>query len=86
MNEYNVVETCSDVNSTVDSYISRLRELRRSGVSTDGICLQGHFTVPNLPLMRAIIDKMTTLKLPIWLTEVDISNKLSKEKQAVYLE
>ncbi|KAH9694758.1 GH10 domain-containing protein [Citrus sinensis] len=86
MNEYNVVETCSDVNSMVDSYISRLRELRRSGVSTDGIGLQGHFTVPNLPLMRAIIDKMTTLKLPIWLTEVDISSKLSKEKQAVYLE
>ena len=86
MNEYNVVETCSDVNSTVDSYISRLRELRRGGVSTDGIGLQGHFTVPNLPLMRAIIDKMTTLKLPIWLTEVDISSKLSKEKQAVYLE
>ena len=86
MNEYNMMETCSDVNSTVDSYISRLRELRRSGVSTDGICLQGHFTVPNLPLMRAIIDKTTTLKLPIWFTEVDISSKLSKEKQAVYLE
>ncbi|KAF2302034.1 hypothetical protein GH714_031573 [Hevea brasiliensis] len=31
MNEFNVVETCSDVNSTVDTYVSRLRDLERGG-------------------------------------------------------
>ncbi|KAK4562296.1 hypothetical protein RGQ29_004964 [Quercus rubra] len=86
MNEFNVVETCSDVNSTVDTYISRMRELERGGVSMDGIGLEGHFTIPNPPLMRAILDKLATLGLPIWLTEVDISNTLGQEAQAIYLE
>ncbi|KAI3442468.1 GH10 domain-containing protein [Psidium guajava] len=86
MNEFNVVETCSDANSTVDNYISTLRELKRGGVSMDGIGLEGHFTVPNLPLMRAILDKLGTLKLPMWLTEVDISSTLGKEAQAIHLE
>ena len=81
MNEFNVVETCSDVNSTVDNYILRLRELKRGGVSMDGIGLEGHFTVPNLPLMRAVLDKLATLGLPIWLTEVDISSTLDKKTQ-----
>lgn len=86
MNEFNVLETCSDANSTVDSYISRMRELKRGGVSMDGIGLESHFTVPNLPLMRAILDKLGTLRLPMWLTEVDISSTLSKEAQALHLE
>ncbi|MED6194600.1 hypothetical protein PIB30_030096 [Stylosanthes scabra] len=86
MNDFNVVETCSDVNSTVDTYISRLRELQQNGVFMDGIGLESHFTVPNLPLMRAIIDKLATLNLPIWLTEVDISKTLGKQTQAIYLE
>nr|XP_027112044.1 endo-1,4-beta-xylanase 5-like [Coffea arabica] len=86
LNEFNVVETCDDVNSTVDTYISRLRELRLGGATMDGIGLEGHFTVPNLPLMRAILDKLATLGLPIWLTEVDISKTLTKETQGLYLE
>ncbi|KAG2705954.1 hypothetical protein I3760_05G081900, partial [Carya illinoinensis] len=86
MNDFNVVETCSDINSTVDLYISRLRELELDGVSMDGIGLEGHFDVPNPPIMRATIDRLATLGLPIWLTEVDISNTLDKEQQAIYLE
>ncbi|BBH09794.1 Glycosyl hydrolase family 10 protein, partial [Prunus dulcis] len=86
MNDFNVVETCSDVNSTVDAYISRLRELRYGGALMDGIGLEGHFIVPNPPLIRAILDKLATLSLPIWLTEVDISSTLGKEAQAIYLE
>ena len=81
MNDFNVVETCSDVNSTVDAYISRLRELSRGGATMSGIGLEGHFTIPNPPLIRAILDKLATLQLPIWLTEIDISNTLSKETQ-----
>ncbi|OWM83950.1 hypothetical protein CDL15_Pgr004381 [Punica granatum] len=86
LNEFNVVETCSDVSSSVDGYILKLRELRRGGVSMDGIGLESHFDAPNIPLMRAVIDKLATLGLPIWLTEVDISNKFDKKTQAVYLE
>ncbi|KAJ9132708.1 hypothetical protein P3X46_033546 [Hevea brasiliensis] len=86
MNEFNVVETCSDVNSTVDTYISRLRELERGGIFMDGIGLESHFSVPNLPLVRGILDKLATLGLPIWLTEVDISSKFDYKTQAIYLE
>ncbi|KAK6916706.1 Glycoside hydrolase family 10 domain [Dillenia turbinata] len=86
LNEYNVVETCDDVNSTVDTYISRFKELKRGGANMDGIGLESHFDVPNLPLMRGIIDKLATLRLPIWLTEVDIKKKFGQEMQAVYLE
>ncbi|KAJ1398989.1 Glycoside hydrolase family 10 domain [Sesbania bispinosa] len=86
MNDFNVVETCSDVNSTVDAYISRIRELQHNGVFMDGIGLEGHFTIPNPPLIRAILDKLATLNLPIWLTEVDISKTLDKNTQAIYLE
>ncbi|KAK9165153.1 hypothetical protein Scep_000344 [Stephania cephalantha] len=48
MNDFNVVETCADVNSTVDTYISRLRELQRGGATMDGIGLEGHFTAAYL--------------------------------------
>lgn len=81
MNDYNVVETCYDMNSTVDAYISKLRDLKQGGIFMDGIGLEGHFTVPNPPLIRAVLDKLATLKLPIWLTEVDISKNLDKETQ-----
>ncbi|KAJ4964813.1 hypothetical protein NE237_016662 [Protea cynaroides] len=86
MNDFNVIETCADVNSTVDDYISRLRELQRGGAKMEGIGLEGHFTVPNIPLMRAILDKLATLGLPVWLTEIDISKTIDKQTQAIYLE
>ncbi|CAK8569334.1 unnamed protein product [Lathyrus sativus] len=86
MNDFNVVETCNDVNSSVDAYIFKIRELRQHGVFMDGIGLEGHFTIPNPPLIRAILDKFATLDLPIWLTEIDISKTLDQETQAIYLE
>ncbi|EOY13052.1 Glycosyl hydrolase family 10 protein, putative [Theobroma cacao] len=39
MNEFNVVETCSDVKSTVDTYIERIRDLKQGGMYMDGIGL-----------------------------------------------
>ncbi|EOX97711.1 Glycosyl hydrolase family 10 protein isoform 1 [Theobroma cacao] len=86
MNEFNVVETCSDVKSTVDTYIERIRDLKQGGMYMDGIGLESHFTVPNPALMRAVLDKLATLGLPIWLTEVDISSSVGEELQAIYLE
>ncbi|XP_058780906.1 endo-1,4-beta-xylanase 5-like [Vicia villosa] len=85
MNDFNVVETCS-VKSSVDAYILKIRELRQHGIFMDGIGLEGHFTIPNPPLIRAILDKLATLDLPIWFTEIDISKTLDHETQAIYLE
>ncbi|XP_019428464.1 PREDICTED: uncharacterized protein LOC109336359 isoform X2 [Lupinus angustifolius] len=76
---------CSDVNSTVDAYISSLRELQHDGVLMVGIGLESHFTVPNISLVRTILDKFATLDLPIWLTEVAISKTLDKDAQAILL-
>lgn len=86
MNEYNVIETCDDPFSTVDTYAAKLRELRAGGAILEGIGLEGHFSRPNIPLMRAILDKLATLGLPIWFTEIDISNKFDAQTQAAYLE
>ncbi|CAN0846050.1 Endo-1,4-beta-xylanase 5, partial [Linum grandiflorum] len=86
MNDYNVVESCTDLNSTVDNYIARLKELQKGGATMDGIGLESHFSKPNPPLTRAIIDKLAALNLPIWLTEVDISKKFDQQTQARYLE
>jgi GH35 family endo-1,4-beta-xylanase len=51
MNLINVLETCTDVKETVDIYISKIRELERGGASINGIGLESHFSMPNLPLM-----------------------------------
>ncbi|CAH2075838.1 unnamed protein product [Thlaspi arvense] len=89
LNDFNVVETCSDERSTVDEYIARVRELQRydgGGLRMDGVGLEGHFTTPNVALMRANLDKLARLELPIWLTEIDISSSLDHRTQANYLE
>ncbi|GFP89033.1 endo-1 4-beta-xylanase a, partial [Phtheirospermum japonicum] len=86
MNEFNVLENCNG-QCAVDKYVERLRELVDNGVSNFGIGLQSHFYVPNPALIRGVIDKLATLKLPIWLTELDISKKIDDEQlKAKYLE
>ncbi|KAL5999372.1 hypothetical protein ACLOJK_040832 [Asimina triloba] len=88
MNDFNVIETCEDAKSAVDAYVLRLREFKEGGAGAilQGIGLEGHFTRPNLPFVRAVLDKLATLGLPIWLTEIDISKTIDRQTQAVYLE
>ncbi|KAB5541573.1 hypothetical protein DKX38_014547 [Salix brachista] len=52
----------------------------------NGIGLESHFSKLKFPLMKAIVDKLATLKLPIKLTETDTGYKLDTETQAIYLE
>ncbi|XP_016490391.2 endo-1,4-beta-xylanase 5-like [Nicotiana tabacum] len=85
LNEYNVVERC-DSKASVDRYIEKFKELKNGGVTVAGIGLESHFAIPNPPFMRAVLDKLATLKLPIWLTEVDVSKMYGLEEQAMYLE
>ncbi|KAJ0521641.1 putative endo-1,4-beta-xylanase [Helianthus annuus] len=86
MNDFNVVETCGDLNSSVGAYVGRMKELEEGGVTMDGVGLEGHFTIPNPPLIRGVLDQLAALHLPIWLTEVDISNTLDQDTQGKYLE
>ncbi|KAL3613961.1 hypothetical protein CASFOL_042035 [Castilleja foliolosa] len=86
MNEFNVLENC-DGQCAVDRYVERLRELMDNGVENLGIGLQSHFYDPNPALIRGVMDKLATLKLPIWMTEVDISKRIEdKQLKAKYLE
>ncbi|KAJ7521802.1 hypothetical protein O6H91_19G071200 [Diphasiastrum complanatum] len=88
MNEYNVIETCYDSQSTVNLYIEKLAEIHAAGIILEGIGLESHFsdTVPNVAYMRSVLDQFGVLGLPIWLTEVDISNKVDNKNQAIYLQ
>ncbi|VFQ82229.1 unnamed protein product [Cuscuta campestris] len=85
VNDFKVVEECGNT-TNVDSFVYKIMELKKNGIVAPGIGLEGHFNIPNPPYMRAVIDKLATLGVPIWLTEVDISSKYSKEEQAMYLE
>ncbi|KAL6841455.1 hypothetical protein ACP4OV_028732 [Aristida adscensionis] len=86
LNDFNVVEACDDLSSSADAYVTRLRQLADGGVTFEGIGLEGHFGKPNIPYVRAVLDKLGTLRLPIWLTEIDISNSFDQKTQAAYLE
>ncbi|KAK2974472.1 hypothetical protein RJ640_018637 [Escallonia rubra] len=84
LNEYNTIEEVSDGSTTPDKYLAKIREIRSTGYRGPlAIGLEGHFNVPNLPYMRAVIDKLAKARLPIWLTELDVS---SSPSQAMYLE
>lgn len=85
MNDYNVVEGCDDEKSSADSYVARMKELVGGGAVLGGIGLEGHFDRPNVVLMRAVLDKLATLGLPIWLTEVDISRRFGRDLQVGFL-
>lgn len=85
LNEFNIIERC-DTAANVDRYIEKFKELKKGGVKVAGIGLQSHFDVVNPAFMRGVLDKLATLKLPIWLTEVDVKDMYEQEEQAVYLE
>ncbi|XP_031117683.1 endo-1,4-beta-xylanase 5-like [Ipomoea triloba] len=85
INDFKVVEQCGNT-TNVDSFVAKIKEFQANGIAKPGIGLEGHFDIPNPPFMRAVMDKLATLKVPMWLTEVDISIKYSKEEQAMYLE
>ncbi|CAN6207675.1 unnamed protein product [Urochloa humidicola] len=86
LNDFNVVEACDDLSSSADAYVAQLRRLADGGVTFEGIGLEGHFGRPNIPYVRAVLDKLGTLRLPVWLTEVDIGSSLGQRAQAAYLE
>ncbi|RWR82468.1 Glycoside hydrolase [Cinnamomum micranthum f. kanehirae] len=81
INEYNTIEDSRDPTVTPDNYLAKLREVQNQGPTAIG--LEGHFHTPNIPYMRASIDKLATAKLPIWLTEVDVDRG---PDQATFLE
>ncbi|KAI4295769.1 hypothetical protein L6164_035779 [Bauhinia variegata] len=89
LNEYNTIEDSRDTSSTPAKYIEKLREIQRfpgnNGMQI-GIGLESHFSIPNLPYMRASIDTLAATGSPIWLTELDVKRQPKQLLQAQYLE
>ena len=77
LNEFNTIEyaNANDAASPAN-YLQKIQQIRSGGYNGPlGIGLQGHFDTPNIPYVRASIDRLVATGLPIWLTEVDISQR-----------
>ncbi|XP_062195408.1 endo-1,4-beta-xylanase 1-like [Phragmites australis] len=72
VNDYNV-ECGNDPNATPEKYIEQINSLQQKGASVGGIGLQGHMTNPVGEIICDALDKLATTDLPVWLTELDVS-------------
>ncbi|RLN38680.1 endo-1,4-beta-xylanase A-like [Panicum miliaceum] len=76
MNEFNTLEQPGDPNAVPGKYLGKLFQIKKfPGNTNDGrmaIGLEGHFSTPNIPYIRAALDTMSRAGVPIWLTEIDV--------------
>nr|CAB3499838.1 unnamed protein product [Digitaria exilis]CAB3502996.1 unnamed protein product [Digitaria exilis] len=75
MNEFNTLEQPGDPNPVPSKYVAKMNQIRTypgNGGLKLGIGLESHFATPNIPYMRSSLDTLAKLKLPMWLTEVDV--------------
>ncbi|XP_010228324.1 uncharacterized protein LOC100828321 [Brachypodium distachyon] len=86
MNEYNTLEVPMDANALASKYMAKMNQIRfypgNLGMKL-AVGLESHFGAPNIPFMRATLDMLAQLMVPIWLTEVDV---VAGPNQAGYLE
>ncbi|KAF9625629.1 hypothetical protein IFM89_024910, partial [Coptis chinensis] len=78
MNDYNTIEFSNDILASLDKYIQKIRQIQAFWGNkdiTEGIGLRSHFSSgqPNLPYMKASLDKLASTGLPIWLADVDVA-------------
>ncbi|KAI3878931.1 hypothetical protein MKX03_037328 [Papaver bracteatum] len=72
VNDYHVEDGC-DTRSYPEKYIQQILGLQEQGAPVGGIGIQGHIDNPVGPLVCSALDKLGTLGLPIWFTELDVS-------------
>ena len=75
MNEFNTLEQPGDPNPVPSKYVAKMTQIRSypgNGGLKLGVGLESHFATPNLPYMRSSLDTLAKLKMPMWLTEVDV--------------
>ncbi|KAJ6896214.1 hypothetical protein NC651_022439 [Populus alba x Populus x berolinensis] len=87
LNEYDTIEKSGDGAASPAKYLQKLKEIQSFPGNANlrmGIGLESHFTIPNLPYMRASLDTLASANVPIWLTEVDVQG--NPAQQAQYLE
>lgn len=87
LNEYNTLEYPGDIRSSPSKYIRKIKEITSFPGNQDmvvAIGVQAHFMKPNIPYMRACLDILGAMKMPIWLTELTVDQTIPN--QAEYLE
>nr|XP_011457855.1 PREDICTED: uncharacterized protein LOC101310958 [Fragaria vesca subsp. vesca] len=88
LNDFNTIEESRDELSSPAKYLQKLREIQSFPGNEGGrygIGLESHFdsSIPNIPYIRASLDTLAAAKVPIWITELDVSSHLD---QPLYLE
>ncbi|CAD6210074.1 unnamed protein product [Miscanthus lutarioriparius] len=87
MNEYNTLEWPGDPMAGPSKYLGKMSQIKKFPSNTNdarmAIGLEGHFSVPSIPYIRAALDTMSEANAPIWLTEIDVA---PGPNQAQYLE
>ncbi|KAF0909984.1 hypothetical protein E2562_001234 [Oryza meyeriana var. granulata] len=73
VNDYNVESMC-DIRATPEAYIDQIIGLQEQGAPVGGVGLQGHVSNPVGPVVRAVLDRLAVLGLPLWFTELDVSS------------
>ncbi|XP_057431422.1 endo-1,4-beta-xylanase 1-like isoform X2 [Lotus japonicus] len=73
LNDYHV-EDGGDTRSSPEKYIQQTIGLQDQGAPVGGIGIQGHIDSPVGPIVCSALDKLGTLGLPIWFTELDASS------------
>ncbi|WVZ21507.1 hypothetical protein V8G54_008829 [Vigna mungo] len=73
VNDYHVEDGC-DTRSTPEKYIQHILDLQQQGAPVGGIGIQGHIDSPVGPIVCSALDKLGTLGIPIWFTELDVSS------------
>ncbi|VFR01585.1 unnamed protein product [Cuscuta campestris] len=74
LNDYNTIEHKEDSASSPAKYLAKISQLRAQRYNGPlGIGLEAHFDVPDLAYVRSAIDTLASAKLPIWITELDVS-------------
>ncbi|XP_061374976.1 endo-1,4-beta-xylanase 1-like [Gastrolobium bilobum] len=73
VNDYHVEDGC-DTRSSPEKYIQHVLDLQKQGAPVGGIGIQGHIDSPVGPIVCSALDKLGTLGLPIWFTELDVSS------------
>lgn len=73
LNEFHTIEKSLVGSASPPRYLKKIAELRRNGYNGPlGIGLRAHFSIVNLPYVRAAIDQLASAKLPMWITELDV--------------
>ncbi|KAG1348119.1 putative endo-1,4-beta-xylanase 1 [Cocos nucifera] len=73
VNDYHV-EDGTDTRASPEMYIEQILGLQDQGAPVGGIGTQGHIDNPVGPIVCSALDKLGTLGLPVWFTELDVSS------------